>query len=212
MRRIIAATATIFAALALGGCAQEATTIPEGVPVSLGTEMPLADKPVSSAQAREVFAVNSFEALVTKSDIVIIGRAISISPGRTSGEDVGGQLQFRDAAIAVETVLKGRYDAPTLTLEELGWNDGVPTTINDAAWAVPGDLMLMGLKATDNGRTSAGPRFILTSTASRFFLDDDGDVRDNYLSQQQASKFVSEAATLTKQQLLDQVTSAVVGG
>lgn len=118
------------------------------------------------------------------------------------GEDVGGRLGFRDVTVEVQRVLSGDYDGATLTLEELGWKEGEPFTINEAAWAAPGDVMLMGLQATPNGSTDAGPRFILTSSAARFFLTPDGEVDTNYLDQREANDFVLRADEMDVDQLL----------
>lgn len=200
------------AVLTLSGCSGDVSTSTaagDPPPVASTPASPAIPRvPESSAVAREVFTVDSLESLVAQSDVVVVGRATAVIPGRTAGDDVVAQLQFRDVTVQLEQVLHGAYAEQTLTLEELGWKDGEPVTINNSAWAVPGDRMLMGLRATGNGSTEAGPRYILTSTASRFFLDPDGDVRDNYLDRQEASPFVTETSSLDARQLVELVKAA----
>lgn len=105
----------------------------------------------------------------------------------------------------MQDVLHGDYVPSTLTLEELGWKDGIPFTVNYSSWAKPGDRMLLGLVITDNGMTSAGPRFILTSSATRFYLHDDGSVTGNYIDTDEDTRFVDEMTALTVEQLLQRV-------
>jgi hypothetical protein len=183
---------------------------PAAVASSGGSNV-LPERPASSGSVREVYRVDSLRSLVDQSDLVIVGRATAVAPGRVVGKDIGGQLGFRDVSVQVEQVLHGTYKNPTLTLEELGWKDGQPFTINQASWANSGDTMLMGLKATTNGSTAAGPRYILTNMSTRFFLGPDGKVRDNYIDdheKHEAGAYVAEATALDAGSLTRQVQSA----
>lgn len=64
----------------------------------------------------------------------------------------------------------------------------------------------MGLKVTDNGASATGPRYILTSSASRFFLED-GEVSTNYLDSGEANSFVQSTADLSATELISAVAA-----
>lgn len=196
--RAAALSATL---LVVAGCGDDDAAIGAADATS-SQNVALPTEPASSGAAREVFQIDSMQSLIDQSDLVILGYATAVVPGRNAGHDVGGRLGFRDVTVEVQQVLHGNYTADTLTLEELGWKEGEPFTINEAAWAAPGDTMLMGLKATPNGSTEAGPRYILTSSATRFFLESDGDVQTNYLNPREAGPFVAEAASLSVEQIV----------
>jgi hypothetical protein len=152
-----------------------------------------------------VYQVTSIAEMVRLSDLVVVGRAIAIAPGRSAGEGAGTRLQWRDVGVEVEEVLHGDYRGITLTVEEFGWKDGVPTTINWASWAPRGDRMLLGIKRSANGDGIGGERFVLTSTATRFYLRPNGDVVHNYVRDNEARQFALDAAALTVDQLLAEV-------
>lgn len=208
--RPVLAGAAILALTACGSTAAPAAIAPDATTTAVDSAS-LPTEPVSSGAVREVFRIDDMRSLVKQSDLVIIGRATSVALGRRAGRDAGGQLSFRDVAVEVQRVLHGTYDQPTLTLEELGWKDGEPFRINGAAWAAAGDTMLMGLKVTANGAAASGPRYILTSSSARFFLEPGGDVRVNYRAehvQQEANAFVREAAALNVDELIRRIEDA----
>lgn len=165
----------------------------------------LPTRPEESAFAREIYQVTSIAEMVELSDLVIVGGAIAIAFGRFAGEEVTGRLQWRDVGVEVEDVVHGDYDGITLTVEEFGWKDGVPATINWASWAQRGDRMLLGLKRSGNGDGIGGERFVLTSTATRFYLRPNGDVEHNYVRNNAAHQFALDAAAMTVDELLAEV-------
>lgn len=217
MRNTTLATKALVIAISLltvGGCRSGEPVIAPSVPSApVASVQPthssaLPSAPMSSGAAREAFYIDSFQSLVDQSDLVIIGQASAVAPGRNAGEDIGGRLAFRDVTVQVQQVLHGTYLGDTLTLEELGWKEGEPFTVNHAAWAAAGDAMLMGLKATTNGATATGPRYILTNSSARFFLEADGQVRDNFLGEneeREATPFYNQATELRVEELVEQV-------
>jgi hypothetical protein len=167
----------------------------------------LPTRPEDSTLTREIYRVSSIAEMVDLSDLVLVGKAIAIAFGRSAGEEVTGRLQWRDVGVEVEDIIHGDYGGATLTVEELGWVDGVPTTVNWASWAQRGDRMLVGLKRSGNGVGIGGERFVLTSTATRFYLGTSGGVTHNYVRDGEASQFVLDAAALTVTALLREVRS-----
>jgi hypothetical protein len=165
----------------------------------------LPTQPYASAFAPEVYLVTSLAEMVELSDLVIVGTAIAIAPGRSAGEEVTARLQWRDVAVEVAQVLYGDYYEITLTVEEFGWMDGVPATINWSSWARLGDRMLLGLKGSSNGEGIGGERFVLTSTATRFYLRASGDVAHNYVRDSEASQFALDTAAMSVDELLSRV-------
>jgi hypothetical protein len=165
----------------------------------------LPTEALSSATGREVYSVTSVAEFVKLSGLVIIGTALAVAPGITVGEPTDGQLQWRDVGVEVEEVIHGTYNARTLTVEELGWHEGKPTTLNHASWARVGDRMRLGLRRTDRGDGIGGPRFVLTSTATRFYLTSDGQVDDNYVDDDEINTFVRDAAATSADDLLAEV-------
>ena len=69
--------------------------------------------------------------------------------------------------------------------------------------------MLLGLKRSSNGEGIGGPRFVLTSTATRFYLRPGGQVVHNYVRNDQAQPFALDAAALTVTQLLREVRAHI---
>ena len=59
----------------------------------------------------ETYRVGSFDQLVATADTVVVGEVSSLEPGRVSGDPGpggGGQIQFYDAVVSVDEVLKGK--------------------------------------------------------------------------------------------------------
>ena len=207
---LVTATVLLVTACGSGGIAATGTPSAPGTATAVAKGA-LPTEPASSGAVREVFPVDSLQALTEQSDLVVVGRATAVAAGRDAGSDVGGHLGFRDVTVEIERVLHGTYDQPTLILEELGWKDGEPFTVNQAAWATTGDTMLMGVRATLDGRASTEPRYVLTSSSARFFLAADGEVSDNFRAghgQQEANAFVRESAALTADELVRRVEDA----
>lgn len=52
------------------------------------------------------------------------------------------------------------------------------------------------------------PRYILTSTATRFYLDDSGTLTDNYLKDAEANKFVTTMFELPEVTAISEIRAA----
>lgn len=204
---LLVAAVAVSALTACSGSATAGESPSADEPKITAAASDLPTEPASSGTAREVYTVETWDDVIATSDLVVVGQATSVAPGRGAGSDVGGRLGFRDVEVHIEDVLAGSFDGTSLTLEELGWKEGQPFTVNQARWAMPGDRMLMGLKVTDNGASATGPRYILTSSASRFFLDEAGEVSTNYLDSGQANSFVTSAADLSATELISAVAA-----
>src|SRR5688572_14406057 len=113
--------------LALGGCTapqpRPAPSRPPPTVVEVAARHVdgLPARPEDSAFAREVYRVTSLAEMVQLSDLVLVGRAIAIAPGRSAGGAAGGGLRWRDVGVEVVEAIHGDYDGVTLTLEEFGW-------------------------------------------------------------------------------------------
>lgn len=205
---VLSACGNTTVAQAPASAAPSVAAVAASSPSAPVSNVALPAKPKSSGAAREAYQVNSLKALVDKSDLVIVGRATDVKPGRNAGTEIGGKLGFRDVTVEVQQVLHGKFGKPSLVLEELGWKDGEPFTINQAAWASKGDTMLMGLRLMNNAEEGAEPHYILTGTPARFFLKPDGQVDDNYLDEHEADEagpFVKEAKKLDAEKLIQKV-------
>lgn len=165
--------------------------------------------PAAVGASRETARPDDLDDLVMLSDLVIVGTVVAEAPGRTAGSGVGGQIQMRESAIVVEEVMAGDFTGATLTLEELGWMNGVPGTLNHATWAKQGDRILVALTRTENsgvrgdGLGIGGPTYILRHSSARFYLRPTGDVEDNYSEDNETPVFARDAAALSVEDLLD---------
>lgn len=166
-------------------------------------------KPSSIADARERERFESLSGMVGASDVVLVGTVEDVQPGRSIGE-----LQFRANTVRVDRILKGAYDQPSLILEEAGWWNGEPWTINHASWAQPGDRVLIAVRKKVYESWRDKDVYVLASTQSRFFLQQDGAVRHNYLADApsaHADAFVRAQADKSAAQLLSDVAAVATG-
>lgn len=169
-------------------------------------ERHLPMKPSRIASARERDRFESLQGMVAASDLVIVASVQGVEAGRAIGE-----LQFRADTLEIDQILKGEHKEPLLILEEAGWWDGEPWTFNHAAWAQPGDQVLVAVRKKEGESWKDNEVYVLASTQARFFLQPNGTVRDNYLSSApsaHADRFVQAQAEKSVAQLLADVEAA----
>jgi len=169
---------------------------------------PSDGQPTQWAAGREVLAVTSLADLVQSSDVVVVAEAIDVVEGPSIGDGDSVSIGYRLVTYEIETAIKGSVDA-RITVAELASVAGHATTLNGAAWSMPGDRMVLGLvRFQDVSTHGTGAVFRWASTVTRFQLLDGGDVVAPFLDETEVPPFASEAAALDETALISALRAA----
>jgi hypothetical protein len=169
---------------------------------SVHSQQEIPTEPVEIGHGREPQFFDSIEALVKASDLVLVGEVVNVVAGRK----VEG-FQYRVDEVRVTRSIKGRPIGPTVLVEELGWLNDTPWTLNDAAWAMPGDQAVMALVEKEGETWQGRTVYRLTSTQARFFFGSDDSLHANYLGHAAHDPFVEAQVQKGRNALLAQLAS-----
>ena len=134
--------------------------------------------------------------LVRATPLIIVGKVLSLQPGRIAGEGEG-RLQFNDVRVGVEKRLKG--DAPeTVVVEQVDMTRRRVLTPEVGPVYKPGERYVLFLSPGE------GPRYITLGGQSRYLIDGQtvravgvGPVADQVKSAD-AAKFIEQIQSLAR--------------
>ena len=125
-----------------------------GVLTALTSGHFLAPKPAPTrivrAQWKNIYRTTA--GLVAGADLIVIANHMYAEPGRSVGEGEDA-TPFTNNAFAINSILKGENDGPTLVLEQTGgiMGNGAVLNIDDGGPYEPGATYLLFLKSTGEG-------------------------------------------------------------
>lgn len=191
----VAVLVCVAASLAVAGCgASPGTPTPA---VNAGTPF-VVPKSNTITSAREVHQFESLRDMFHVSRLVVVGTVTKAQPGRIVAPGQEDAFQMRALTVRVETVLKGDTPSP-LIVEEEGYIQGKPYSLNGSKWANPGARAVFFLMP--NGQ-SVGDIYVLANSHSRYFLNG-GRVTSN--SGEVLADFEADLETMSPEQLLDAI-------
>ena len=127
--------------------------------------------PTRTVQARWKNIYKTTGGLVAGADLIVVADHMSAEAGRIVGEGEDA-TPFTNNTFAVESILKGVHEGPTLVLEQTGgiMADGQVFNINDGGPYEPGARYVLFLKSRGDGT------YYLINYQSRYRID--GDMLD----------------------------------
>lgn len=138
-----------------------------------------------SFAARDVFTFSELPEMVATVDLVVLGTVTDVTSGRTVGPPEEA-IQYTDATLRVDEVLKGSVDGPTAVIETLQLESYQPE------WRRPGAQIIAFLSG---GEPAAEGRYHPTNHTQSVFVVDNGAIRsttDDAFAEQLAAMSVSE--------------------
>jgi hypothetical protein len=180
---VVLGAAAVFGALRAGG---------------EGSERPLA---IESSGAM----YSSLEQLVDASDVVIIGRAHSVSSGRTFGSADGGAVRSQVVELEVGAVLAGDTPGAVVALEEEATTaDGRAVVVDGLRPTRVGD---QGLFFLVRGADPAVPYYATVSTAGRYLRRSTKSGDDRLMGARASGQLAAQLADMGGRRLTDAVVA-----
>lgn len=198
--RAAAGAVAILTGAALAACAEDGSIQAQD---RIASPSAPYEVPAISASAREVHSFTSVEAMADVAGLIVVGVVRDAKVGRTVAAGQEDAFELRELTVEIEVVLKGPDKLKSIVVEEEGYFQGKPYSLNGSRWANPGARAIFFL-VREVG--TEDERYRLANSHSRFFFDGDRVVANN---PSELAAYESATERLSESELLAQVSRSL---